>query len=64
MLAGSSRGRGTRCAVWFEDVCKQMGGEEVESVILVGGLKGWAGAGEKFTDMIDGYVEEYWKEFA
>lgn len=28
--------------------------------ILVGGIKGWANAGEEFTDMMDDYDAEFW----
>ncbi|KAJ8125777.1 hypothetical protein O1611_g7861 [Lasiodiplodia mahajangana] len=53
---GSSRGRGTRAAGWFNDHIQGQGDEEMQSVILAGGIKGWAMAGDDFVTLMDGYV--------
>ncbi|KAI1812487.1 Rhodanese-like domain-containing protein [Poronia punctata] len=57
---GSSTGRGTRAAGWFHDHIQQQGGTQMKSVILRGGIKGWATAGEDFVDAMDGYVAGHW----
>ena len=33
----------------------------MRSVILEGGVAGWAGAGEEYVELMDGYVESAWK---
>ncbi|CAJ2509035.1 Uu.00g140610.m01.CDS01 [Anthostomella pinea] len=60
---GSSRGRGTRAAGWFNDHIQDQGDADMESVILSGGIKGWAGAGGEFVEHMEGYEAEYWKQF-
>jgi arsenical-resistance protein 2 len=60
---GSSRGRGTRAAGWFNDYIQEQSDKEMKSVILVGGIKGWATAGEDYAKSMDGYVAEYWTQF-
>ena len=32
-----------------------------ESIILTGGIKGWAKAGPEFVDFMDEYKEDVWK---
>ncbi|KAI0194281.1 Rhodanese-like domain-containing protein [Xylaria flabelliformis] len=59
---GSSRGRGTRAAGWFNDHIQDQGDKQMQSVILLGGIKGWATAGEDFVEFIDGYVPEHWAQ--
>ncbi|KAK9367920.1 Rhodanese-like domain-containing protein [Lipomyces kononenkoae] len=58
---GSSRGRGTRAASWFADYIKQQNNPTLKSLVLEGGIKGWAAAGEEYTTLMDGYEESYWK---
>ncbi|KAK1757255.1 Rhodanese-like domain-containing protein [Echria macrotheca] len=61
---GSSRGRGSRAAAWFADYISDHAGgadTEMQSVILEGGIKGWAAAGKEFTALMDGYDEDVWK---
>ncbi|KAH6709375.1 Rhodanese-like domain-containing protein [Leptodontidium sp. MPI-SDFR-AT-0119] len=58
---GSSKGRGTRAAGWFDDFIKDRGDGEMKSVILEGGVVGWAGAGVEYVELMDGYVKEAWK---
>jgi hypothetical protein len=61
---GSSRGRGTRCAGWFDDHIQSQvqdsATKKMESIILLGGITGWANAGEQFVAMMDGYECEAW----
>ncbi|KAF3939145.1 hypothetical protein ABW19_dt0205031 [Dactylella cylindrospora] len=57
----SSRGRGTRTAGWFKDYIDEQNDTEIQSVILVDGIKGWATAGGEYVERMDEYVESYWK---
>ncbi|KAK9342813.1 Rhodanese-like domain-containing protein [Lipomyces starkeyi] len=58
---GSSRGRGTRAAAWFADYIKEQNDPTLKSLVLEGGIKGWATAGEEYTALMDEYEESYWK---
>lgn len=58
---GSSKGRGTRAAGWFDDYIKEQGDEAMRSVILEGGVTGWANAGVEYVGFMDGYLEDVWK---
>jgi len=60
---GSSRGRGTRAAGWFGDYLGERGDGEMQSMILEGGIKGWAKAGSDFVAHMDEYVEAVWENF-
>ncbi|KAI1821159.1 Rhodanese-like domain-containing protein [Xylaria intraflava] len=60
---GSSRGRGTRTAGWFQDHIQAQGDKEMQSVILLGGIKRWATAGGDYVNFMDGYVAEHWTQF-
>lgn len=77
-FAGSSRGRGTRCSAWFADYIAENGETadyiddsedtgvettDIQSLTLEGGIKGWVKAGEEYTQEVDGYEPEYWKQF-
>lgn len=63
---GSSRGRGTRAAGWFEDYIRERGeegtgtGTGLRSLILEGGIKGWVKGGAEYVREMDGYVEDVW----
>merc|ERR1712230_318937 len=52
---------GVKKAGWFDDYIKDQGNKEMRSVILEGGVAGWAGAGEEYVKLMDGYVESAWK---
>ncbi|EEU40605.1 uncharacterized protein NECHADRAFT_19682, partial [Fusarium vanettenii 77-13-4] len=56
----SSRGRGPRAAGWFSDYIASCGDNEMESVVLQGGIKGWATAGDKFVEWMDEYDPCFW----
>ncbi|KAK7985856.1 hypothetical protein PG988_003478 [Apiospora saccharicola] len=59
---GSSSGRGTRAAGWFQDYLDDQGDKEMGSMILKGGIKGWAtAAGDEFVQWMDGYDEAVWQ---
>jgi arsenical-resistance protein 2 len=62
MTIGSSRGRGTRAAGWFDDLIKEKGQQSMKSLVLLEGIAGWAAAGKEYTDMMDGYEEELWEK--
>jgi arsenical-resistance protein 2 len=59
-LAGSSAGRGTRAAGWFADYLKEKNDTEIKSLVLAGGIKGWAAAGTEYTALMDGYDASVW----
>ncbi|CAI7663561.1 unnamed protein product [Penicillium bialowiezense] len=59
---GSSTGRGTRCAAWFADYLEEKKDTKIKSLILTGGIKGWAAAGEEFTSLMDGYDAAVWTQ--
>ncbi|OCL11029.1 Rhodanese-like protein [Glonium stellatum] len=61
---GSSNGRGPRCSGWFADYITEKGDDSIQSMTLEGGIKGWVKAGENFTQNVDGYEPEYWKQFS
>jgi hypothetical protein len=60
---GSSQGRGPRAAGWFADHLAEQGDSNMQSLVLEGGIKGWATAGPKYTDFMDEYEAQAWKEF-
>jgi len=60
VCAASSRGRGTRAAGWFADYVAGRGDAEMESIILEGGIKGWATGGSQFVERMDEYDASFW----
>ncbi|KAH8649457.1 Rhodanese-like domain-containing protein [Tricladium varicosporioides] len=58
---GSSRGRGNRAAGWFADYIKSQNDSAMESLVLEGGIRGWATAGEEYVKEMTGYNGEVWK---
>ncbi|TGZ81176.1 Rhodanese-like protein [Ascodesmis nigricans] len=57
---GSSGGRGSRAASWFQDYLNAEGEKEMKSVALEGGIKGWVGSGEEYVKEILGYDAAAW----
>ncbi|KAK5654047.1 hypothetical protein OQA88_7725 [Cercophora sp. LCS_1] len=53
----SSRGRGPRAAGWFSDYLSDQGDSDMQSLVLVDGIKGWATAGPEYTEWMDEYDE-------
>ncbi|KAI4701562.1 hypothetical protein J4E81_003302 [Alternaria sp. BMP 2799] len=60
---GASNGRGPRCSGWFADYIADKGDDQITSLTLGGGIKGWVKAGEPYTQQMDGFEPEYWKQF-
>jgi arsenical-resistance protein 2 len=60
---GASNGRGPRCAAWFADYVAEQHEGDIQSFTLGGGIKGWVKAGKPYTELIDGFEPEYWKQF-
>ncbi|KAK6333145.1 hypothetical protein TWF718_010968 [Orbilia javanica] len=58
----SSRGRGTRASIWFQDYLNEKNDNQLESMILVEGIKGWATSGGEYTERMDEYVQSYWEK--
>ncbi|CAG8887035.1 unnamed protein product [Penicillium egyptiacum] len=57
---GSSAGRGTRAAGWFADYLEDQNDTEIKSLVLSGGIKGWAAAGLEYTSLMTGYDASVW----
>lgn len=47
--------------VGFADYVKEQGDTIMASYTLAGGIKGWAGAGDEYVKLMDGYREVAWK---
>ncbi|KAJ3119723.1 hypothetical protein HK098_005210 [Nowakowskiella sp. JEL0407] len=57
----SSRGRGPRCASWYQDKLNEMGITTSQGLVLEGGIKKWI---ERYRDvpaLVYGYDGEWWK---
>lgn len=61
LRTGSSRGRGTRAAGWFADYITEQRDESMQSLVLEGGIKGWATAGPEYTALMVEYNADVWK---
>lgn len=57
---GSSRGRGSRAAGWFQDLLTEKGDHDVASIVLVEGIAGWAKGGAEYSKLIDEYDPAVW----
>lgn len=59
---GSSQGRGSRAAAWFQDYINEEGTRVglMQSMILAGGIKGWVAGGEEYVNFVDGFEQEAW----
>lgn len=59
---GSSQGRGPRCASWFLEHVREVAGDnDMQVLVLEGGVKGWVAGGPHFTSLMDGYQPEHWQ---
>ncbi|QIW95754.1 hypothetical protein AMS68_001272 [Peltaster fructicola] len=59
---GSSQGRGPRCASWFLEHVREVAGDnDMQVMVLEGGIKGWVQAGPQFTQLMDGFDESHWQ---
>ena len=61
-FVGSSRGRGSRATGWLADQIEKDNFDGMKSLALVGGIKGWAGAGGEYVEWMDEYDEKVWKK--
>lgn len=61
VCTGSSRGRGTRAAGWFDDLMRDHGVSGVDSVVLEGGVAGWVKGGSEFIAWMDEYDARAWE---
>lgn len=59
-FAGSSKGRGSRAAGWFNDLISDHNISNISSMILLDGIAGWAKAGEDYSRIMDEYDPEVW----
>ena len=59
---GSSKGRGSRAAGWFADHLEDQENQSMQSVALLDGIKGWATAGDEYTELMVEYDAEAWKQ--
>jgi arsenical-resistance protein 2 len=57
---GSSRGRGNRAAAWFADHIKEQSDENMQSLALEGGIKGWVAEKGQFLQYMQEYDETCW----
>lgn len=46
----------------FKEFIEQAGDEQMQSMVLEGGVKGWVKSGLQFTRLMDGYKESYWQD--
>ena len=59
---GSSKGRGTRAAGWFQDLLDDHQISDITSATLVDGIAGWAQAGEEYTQFMQEYDSQAWSK--
>lgn len=60
---GSSQGRGPRCASWFLEHVREVAEDnDMQVLVLEGGVKGWVAGGPRFTSLMDGFKAEHWEE--
>ncbi|KAK0387781.1 hypothetical protein NLU13_4026 [Sarocladium strictum] len=57
---GSCNGRGPRAAAMFGDYLEEQQFDGARSMILTGGIKGWAKAGKEYVDLMDEYDASVW----
>ncbi|EEQ32900.1 hypothetical protein McanCB56680_004248 [Microsporum canis] len=58
---GSCNGRGPRAAGWLADYLQERGDNDIQSLILEGGIKGWVKAGGEYVARMDDYDPASWK---
>lgn len=58
---GSSKGRGARAAGWFADYIEDRGDQQMKSLTLAEGVKGWAtSAGGQYVEHMVEYDPSAW----
>ncbi|EMD94455.1 hypothetical protein COCHEDRAFT_1094540 [Bipolaris maydis C5] len=58
------RRAGVTRVAFYCDYIAEKGDDQIKSLTLAGGIKGWVKAGEPFTQNMDAFEPEYWKQFA
>jgi len=48
--------------LWFRDLLQDTNVSNIRSVILTGGITGWANAGDAYTQMMDEYDAKVWQK--
>ncbi|KAH6637991.1 Rhodanese-like domain-containing protein [Boeremia exigua] len=56
----SSKGRGNRAAGWFADYIEDQGDEQMKSLALAEGVKGWVMAGDEYIQWMTDYDAKVW----
>jgi hypothetical protein len=59
-IPASSKGRGNRAAGWFADYIADQGDENMKSLALAEGVKGWATAGDEYVQWMMEYDAKVW----
>ncbi|OAG08882.1 uncharacterized protein CC84DRAFT_1087078 [Paraphaeosphaeria sporulosa] len=54
---------GVKQVAFYCDYLAEKGETEIQSLTLAGGIKGWVKAGASFTQAVDSYDPEYWRQF-
>lgn len=49
-----------RAANWFAEYPEEQKNTKIRSLVLEGGIKGWAAAGKDYTRLMDEYDELKW----
>ncbi|EOA88938.1 uncharacterized protein SETTUDRAFT_106037 [Exserohilum turcica Et28A] len=57
------KGAGIRRVAFYCDYIADQGDDQITSLTLAGGIKGWVKAGEPFSQNMDAFEPEYWKQF-
>jgi arsenical-resistance protein 2 len=60
LCLASSKGRGTRAAGWFADYIEDQEDDQMKSVALAEGIKGWATAGAQYVQQMIEYDANAW----
>lgn len=59
----SSKGRGNRAAGWFDDLIQDREGtDSLQSLVLEGGITGWANAGPGYVEWMADYDADFWQK--
>lgn len=59
-ILASSKGRGNRAAGWFADYIAHQGDDQMKSLVLAQGVKGWATAGDEYIQWMTDYDAKAW----
>jgi hypothetical protein len=59
-ILASSKGRGNRAAGWFADYIADQGDDQMKSLALAEGVKGWATAGDEYVQWMMEHDAKVW----